>query len=105
MLHRVLRAAYRRGALEPDGIPFGVLSLDGKVVTLRSSDDGYAQRQGAADAGEVRGLLRTVTATLTSSRARPCIDVTPVLASTRSLTTPSPRTRTRGSSNTREPPW
>jgi len=87
MLHRVLRAAYRRGALEPDGLPFGVLSLDGKVVTLRSTDDGYAQRQGDADSGEVRGLLRTVTATLTSSRARPCIDVTPVLASTNEMGT------------------
>ena len=34
ILHRVARAAHRRRALGPEGLPFGVLSLDGKSTSL-----------------------------------------------------------------------
>jgi hypothetical protein len=86
-LHAVVRAAHRRKALEPDELPFGVASLDGKGTALPSSDDFYAQRQSQPDSTQVIGLMRTVTATLTSSRARPCIDVTTIAASTNEMGT------------------
>lgn len=44
-LHRVARAAHRRKALSPAGLPFGVVSLDGKSTSLDACDDYYAQRQ------------------------------------------------------------
>ena len=44
-LHAVIRAAQKRGALEPDQLPFGVVALDGKDTSLPSSDDWFAQRQ------------------------------------------------------------
>jgi hypothetical protein len=83
-LHRAVRAAHRRKALGVEQLPFGVLSLDGKVITVPASDDWYAQRQ-TQDDDSVRGAVRTVTAVLTSSRARPCIDVMPIPAPTNEM--------------------
>jgi hypothetical protein len=81
-LHSLVLAAHRRKALQPETLPFGVASLDGKSFSLPSCDDGYAQRQSQAEGLPLVGLLRTITTTLTSSPARPCIDVTPLPATT-----------------------
>jgi predicted transposase YbfD/YdcC len=83
-LHAVTRAADRRKALEPDGLPFGVISLDGKGTAVSAADDFYAQRQTAEDGGLV-GIVRTVTVTLTSSVARPVIDVMSIPATTNEM--------------------
>jgi hypothetical protein len=83
-LRALVRRAQRRKALEPDELPFGVASMDGKFFSIRSSDDWYAQRQ-AQDDGHVVGLVRTVTVTLTSSAARPIIDVVPIPAPTNEM--------------------
>jgi hypothetical protein len=56
LLHRVTRAAHRRRALLPDGVPFGVLSLDGKNVTVCSVDDGYSQRHSDSESGGLPSL-------------------------------------------------
>jgi hypothetical protein len=84
VVHRAVRAAHRRKALAPDVLPIGVVSLDGKVITVPAWDDWYAQRQSSQE-DSVRGLVRTVTAVLTSSSARPCIDVTPIPAPTNEM--------------------
>jgi hypothetical protein len=81
-LHSLILAAHRRKALRPDRLPFGIVALDGKAVALPSCDDGYAQRQTKGEDGPLVGLLRTITATLTTCAARPCIDVTPLPATT-----------------------
>ena len=84
-LHRVVRAAHRRKALsDACGLPFGRVSLDGKATAVPSSDDFYAQRQ-SNEAGVLTGVVRTVTATLTSHPARPCVDVTTIPASTNEM--------------------
>ncbi len=57
-------------SLEPDGLPFGVVSLDGKATSVPAADDFFAQRQTATAEARLLGLVRTVTATLTSSTAR-----------------------------------
>lgn len=75
-LYRQVRAAYRRGAIEPTLLPWGVLSMDGKDTVINAWDDEYAQRQGA------RGHLRTITGTLVSSDARICIGAIPIPPST-----------------------
>ena len=84
-LHAVVGAAYRRKALEPDELPFGVVSMDGKWFSIPSSDDWYAQRQTASEAGPIVGLVRTVTCALTSIQAQPVIDVTSIPAPTNEM--------------------
>jgi predicted transposase YbfD/YdcC len=81
-LHAVTKAASRRKALKPAQLPFGVIALDGKTTTLPSCDDWYAQRQSVRP---LRGAVRSVTATLVSSSARPCIHVTPIPAHTNEM--------------------
>ena len=84
LIHQVVRAAIRRKSVQRDDLPFGVVSLDGKVCSLPASDDFYAQRR-QYDDGNLTGLVRTVTATLTSSKVRPIIDVTTVPANTNEM--------------------
>ena len=84
-LHSVTRAALRRKALEPEGLPFGVVSLDGKGSAVPAADDFYAQRQTADERSPLVGIVRTVTATLTSSNARPVIDVMSIPAKTNEM--------------------
>jgi len=86
-LHAIVRAAHRRKALEPNDLPFGVASFDGKGTAIPASDDWYAQRQTSEEDGPLVGVVRTVTVTLTSSRARPCIDVVPIPAHTNEMGT------------------
>jgi len=75
-LHRLVRRARERGALSLDGLPFGVLSLDGKVVATNTWDAAgrIAQVQHLADGG-ARALVRTVTSCLISCAARVCVDM------------------------------
>jgi len=84
LLHRLVRRALRRKAIRYDGLPFGVISLDGKATALPAVDDWYAQRQ-THDAGKLTGVVRTVNAVLSSSSARPVVDVTTVPASTNEM--------------------
>jgi hypothetical protein len=82
-LYAEVRAAHRRKALEPQDLPFGVATMDGKGTALPSCDDLYAQRQTAA--GPLVGVLRTMTAALVSSRAKPCLDASPIPALTNEM--------------------
>ena len=84
-LHALIKKAQRRKALEPTELPFGVVSLDGKGFSLPSCDDWVAQRQTQGEDGALVGIVRTVTATLTSCDARPIIDVTPIPAPTNEM--------------------
>jgi hypothetical protein len=80
-LHRVVRAAWRRKALEPRLLPFQVVAMDGKATALPSWDDVYVQRS-TPEVGAPYGLMRTVTCALVSAPGRPCIDVVPIPAAT-----------------------
>ena len=55
-LHSLILAAHRRKALRPERLPFGIVALDGKAVSLPSCDDGYAQRRRRGHHGR-RGRL------------------------------------------------
>jgi DDE_Tnp_1-associated/Transposase DDE domain len=84
-LHALVKKAQRRKALESGELPFGVVSLDGKAFSIPSCDDWVAQRQTQSEDGALVGVVRTVTATLTSCDARPIIDVTPIPAPTNEM--------------------
>jgi hypothetical protein len=83
-LHRLVKAAWRRKALEPVGVPFGVAALDGKATALPSWDDQWVQRH-LPEEGQPYGLARTVTCSLVSALGRPCIDAIPVPAHTNEM--------------------
>ena len=81
VLHRAVRAAWRRKALEPVGLPLSVVALDGKVTALPCLNQPFVQTQ-HPEVGLPYGLVRTMTAALVSAAGRPCIDAIPIPAST-----------------------
>ncbi len=80
-LHRLVKSAWRRKALEPVGLPMSVLALDGKVTALPCLNQPFVQTQ-HPEVGLPYGLVRTVTAALVSAPGRPCIDAIPIPADT-----------------------
>ena len=84
-LHRLIRSAHHRKAITHEHLPPGIVSMDGKCVTLPAWDERYAQRQTHSNGGRAHGALRTVTSCLLSSSASPCIDVFPVPANTNEM--------------------
>jgi len=83
-LHRGVRAAWRRKALKPVGLPIGVAALDGKVTALPCLNGEYIQNR-IPEEGMPYGLVRTVSCALISAAGRPCIDVIPIPAATNEM--------------------
>jgi hypothetical protein len=84
MLYRVVKAAQRRKALQPDVFPFGVVSMDGRGTSTRYFDEKYAQVERPRDQMPF-GVVRTITSALVSTPARPCIDAHPIPADTNEM--------------------
>jgi hypothetical protein len=81
VLHRAVRAAWRRKALAPVGLPVNVVALDGKATALPTLNHPLVQNH--IDGQVVPfGLVRTVTCSLVSAASRPCIDAIPIPATT-----------------------
>ena len=83
-LHRAVRAAWRRKALKPVGLPMGVAALDGKVTALPCLNGEFIQNR-VPEEGTPYGLVRTVTCALISAAGRPCIDVVPIPGATNEM--------------------
>jgi hypothetical protein len=83
-LRRQARHAHRRGALRPDGLPFGVMAIDGKYTTITAWDKQYSQRQSEGATG-AHGVVRTFTCALVSSRAKVCFDAVPIPSATNEM--------------------
>ena len=84
-LQRQAKAAHRRKALEPFGLPFGVVAMDGKGTAATTWDDEYAQRQPHSVGLGASGIVRTMTCTLVSSRVKVCLDAIPIPADTNEM--------------------
>jgi hypothetical protein len=97
-IHAQIHAAHRRKALVPVGLPFGVCAIDGKTTALPDWDEARTQRPDWDDWNEAYGqqqshsegdgssrMVRTLTCSLVSSRARPCIDAVPIPARTNEM--------------------
>lgn len=81
VLHRAVRAAWRRKALAPVGLPVSVVALDGKATALPALNHPLVQNH--IDGQVVPfGMVRTVTCSLVSAPGRPCIDAIPIPAAT-----------------------
>ena len=79
VLHRAVRAAWRRKALAPVGLPMSVVALDGKATALPTLNHPLVQNHIEGQAVPF-GLVRTVTCTLVSAAGRPCLDAIPIPA-------------------------
>ncbi len=77
VIHRQCKAAIRRKALKPEGLPIGVVSMDGRSTATRILDEHHAQTQ-HQDGEAHHGLVRTMTSCLVSAKARPCLDMCPI---------------------------
>ncbi len=84
MLYRVVRAARKRKALEPDRFPFGIVSMDGRGTSTKFFDDEYAQVHHPSDSPPY-AIVRTITSALISTPARPCLDAHPIPADTNEM--------------------
>lgn len=78
VLHSVAYQCERSKRLEPEfGFPYGVLSMDGKYESLPTWEGPFAQRT-EVEGHKPYGKLRCITAVLTSSASRPCLDASPI---------------------------
>ena len=84
VLHRAVKAAWRRKALAPVGLPVSVLALDGKVTALPTLNHPLVQNR-VTDQEVPYGLVRTVTCALVSAAGRPCVDAIPIPAETNEM--------------------
>jgi len=84
-MRRQTKAAHKRKALMPDGFPFGVVAVDGKYTAIYSWDGRYSQHQSGADGISDYGLVRTINCSLVSSRAKVCIDSSPIPSRTNEM--------------------
>jgi len=85
MLHRAVRLAARRKAIDHDGLPAGIVSMDGKATAIDAWDDKFAQKQTHSAGKGAHGVLRTVTSCLISSSACPAIDAYPIPPATNEM--------------------
>ncbi len=83
-LHRAVRAAWRRKALKPVGLPVSVVALDGKVTAVPTLNHPLVQNR-VDDQEKPFGLIRTVTCALVSAAGRPCIDAIPIPGETNEM--------------------
>lgn len=81
-IHHQVKAAHRRKALEPVGLPFGVAALDGKSTAIDAWDNHFAERRTYEKKTGAYGLLRTISCCLVSADTKVCLDAIPLLAGT-----------------------
>ena len=82
-----VRGLSRSKSLRPEGLPFGVLAVDGKGIgALEHDADGLAQKAHRARDGSPYWLGRVLRAALVSAPSCPCVDQMPVPASTNEMT-------------------
>ena len=78
-LRRGVKARIRGKSVKHDRAPLGVVSMDGKTTRTRLAVAPYAQR---VEGATLYGLVRTLSCTLISSNAFPCLDAVPIPAET-----------------------
>jgi len=84
-LHLMMASAWRRKAIEPMGLPFHMLVLDGKSTALPCWDDQYVQKVVHEEKHFAYGLMRTITCALATAPGVPCLDALPIPAKTNEM--------------------
>ena len=73
-LRRQVHAHVRAKSCEPEGLPCGVMSFDGKGLGALDHDAGGNAQKGVRKNGVPFWLSRVQRATLTSAASKPCVD-------------------------------
>jgi hypothetical protein len=74
--------AWRRKSLQLEGLPFHAVAMDGKGTAVPYWDHHYSQQKTYDDGRKAHGIVRTVTACLISTAAKPILDCFPIPAET-----------------------
>jgi len=87
VLRQQVRAEHRRKALQPDGLPIGVVAIDGRTNWVGDEKvNEWCQRSHLDDEAKTPyWTYRVVRAVLVSSAARVCIDEAPIPAATNDM--------------------
>lgn len=87
ILRRGIHAEHRRKALRPNGLPVGVVAIDGKTTwTGPEKVNPYCQRSHRDDKNKTPfWMFRVVRAVLISAAAKVCIDQAPIPAETNDM--------------------
>ena len=75
----------RARALEPFGLPFGLLVVDGKALGSYDNDAGGFGQKHEREDGSPYWLVRVLRAVLVTAPTKPCIDQVPIAASTNDM--------------------
>jgi hypothetical protein len=78
LIRRSAQQADRRKALQSDGFPLDVMTMDGKSTSVEDLDNHYAQTHRDADGLGACGLVRTITCLLATCTARVLLEVVPM---------------------------
>lgn len=81
-LHQQVRTQERRKALEPEGLPCGVLAIDGKALATLDHDAGGRAQKETTEDGWPYWVYRVLRAVLVSAAGKPCVDQKTIPAST-----------------------
>lgn len=84
LLIQSVRIAARRKSLDHQVLPMRTVAMDGKAIAATTFGGLWAQRHDHEGQAPF-GVLRTITSTLVSSPARPCIDISPIPAVTNEM--------------------
>mgnify|MGYP001597087262 CR=1 FL=1 len=75
----------RAKALEPLGLPFGLLVVDGKALGSYDNDAGGVGQKNEREDGTPYWLVRVLRAVLVTAPTKPCIDQQPIAAETNDM--------------------
>lgn len=78
LIRQSAQRAERRKALEPEGLPLDVVAMDGKSTAVEELDKKYAQTHKDTGGLGACGLVRTITCSKVSARAKACLEVVPM---------------------------
>jgi hypothetical protein len=80
-----VRDMERAKVLDPVGLPFGVLAVDGKTLGSYDNDLGGLAQKNTREDGTPYWLMRVLRAVLVTAPTHPCIDQQPIAAETNDM--------------------
>lgn len=80
-----VRDMERAKVLDPIGLPFGVLAVDGKTLGSYDNDAGGHGQKNTREDGSPYWLVRVLRAVLVTAPSKPCIDQQPIAADTNDM--------------------
>ena len=84
-LHVQIHDMQRAKALDPVGLPLGLLAIDGKALGSYDNDAGGLGQKNEREDGTPYWLVRVLRAVLVTAPTKPCVDQIPIAAATNDM--------------------